>query len=274
MINLKFSIRFAIISLCFIENVAPLSAKCNYTSNIFGHYECILTLSDVDESTEITGQHMSGRSDESVKGIEARETDDGSTIIPILCQKFKNVWSMTMDDIGIEVITENSFKNCEKLKILSLVDNEVEELPKNSFTSLVNLKILWLHYNKLAELDEKLFVNLVNLEKLSLSGNQIQTLPDEIFASLINLQELYLDHNKLMALEYSWFGDGVDKLKIFLFNNNQVTSIDKRIIDNNSNLMEIWARSNPCVKTRNEIIKDKEAARPNIMAALEDCFNN
>lgn len=275
MIKLKLSLIFVIISLINVKNGAPQSANCVYSFiNDYG-YTCKLTILHADASTHITGQHMRGVNDESVNFISTSDTNSNSTIIPAdLCEKFKNAVTISMNNIGLEEIYENSFRNCKKLSLLHLTANKIKKIAKNALASQFKLKRLWLNDNQLTKLDQKLFANLKNLETLRLDENHIKMLPDGIFSSLINLEFLHLHNNKLSTLHYALFTDAVRTLSLLTFNGNKMTSMDERIINNMHDLMEIKGHSNPCTTTTNEYVKDTEAERPNINAYLEDCFDN
>lgn len=304
MIKSKFSLVFLIISLIFIKIVKSQSADCDYWTHEEYGYSCKLTLSNADESTQISGQHMRQKTDQDVKYIHTFYDGPRSSKIPTnLCEKFKNVEGLFMSSMRIEVIDENLLKNCESLEISNLSWNKIKKLSKNAFASQLKLKSLDLSYNELTELDENLFANLtslknlkldenkiktlpsrifthlIDLEELYLTGNEIQNLPNGIFSSLINLQKLFLNKNQLTTLHFSSFGDAVKKLTKFDIEHNEIKSIDERIIDNNPELKFIGSVYNPCTTSGYEVIEGADTGKPvfgnySIKSALKDCYSN
>lgn len=305
MINLKFSLFFVIILLINIQSLTSQSADCENKDDasqflcnllstarkssqisgpnancIYGEYNsgygCQLTLINADESTPITGHHLDQKSDKDVKLITTSLSGSKSTKIPTyLCENFSNIEEIELSNvIELEIIDGNSFKTCKNLKKLDLRWNKIKKLPENVFASLSKLEYLGLYDNELTKLDKNSFANLTNLRELYLCNNYLKFLPDGIFAPLINLEVLFLRYNELTKLHYSWFGDTIKKLNRFNFDSNNITAIDKRIIDNNPELMVIEGTSNVCVKSEFYSIEDTEKARPNINVSLKDCFSN
>lgn len=242
MISSIFSLILVIIGS---SQVASQSAICEYNADSQGYgYTCMLKLMHVDDSTQITGQHLRGKSDDDVRTVDTGQTNSSSAKIPVgLCGKFQNAENIYMSSIGIEEINGKSFKNCKKLQFLLMNENKIKNIAKNAFADLKTLR------------------------SLCLDGNQIQTLPDGIFAQFINLSYLQLRNNKLTTLTYSWFGDTVNQINGLYFNNNNINFIDKRIISNNPELEEILGYLNPCTSKTEEVIR-----KPKIEAYLAKCF--
>lgn len=276
MINSKFKLILVVISLCHISSqVASQSASCEYSVDEDNGYACTLTLTDADESTQITGQHLQGKSDNDVKFIETFSTNSDSTKIPNgLCEKFKNAVTIFLKKLKLEEIDENLLEKCSELKDLGLGQNKITKIAKNAFASQSKLKSLWLDNNQLTELDPDLFANLTSLTGLFLWKNQIQILPDGFFSSLINLEFLNLSKNQLTILNYSSFGDGVKTLKIFDFYVNNIDAIDERIFSNNPDLKFIRGYANQCTITASEVFLDFGDERPAINRYLGNCFSN
>lgn len=270
--TLKFSLLCVIISLIHIEAASPI-ANCVYSNDYMYGYQCKLSLINADESTPITGQHLDGKSDEDVDTIDGRYTDSNVKTFPAnFCEKFINVKRININEIGLEEIDENSFKNCQNLEVLFLNENKIKKISKNAFASLPKLTNLLISRNQLTELDQELFQNLPSLKDLILSENQLQTLPDGIFSSLINLEHLNLSQNRFTKLHYSWFGDTVKKLKSFHFRFNNINSMDREIINNNPDLMDVAGNLNPCISDSTEWhLVDTESERREIKAYLSKC---
>lgn len=259
----------------FLDNVASQSASCEFEASYDYGYTCHLTLIDVDESTQITGQHLDGKNDESVRLINTIDTHSSSAKIPHnLCEKFKNAQVLSMIGIGLEEIDEKSFKNCENLKVLKLSENKIKKLSEKSFESQSKLTELNLSANKLTELHQQSFANMTSLTDFDLRYNNIKILPSGIFSPLIDLENLWLSNNKLKTLEYSWFGDDVQKLKILTFDHNKINAIDEDFISNMPELMKIRGHSNTCTIESYEYVEDINPGKPRISAYLSKCFNN
>lgn len=189
MINSKFSLLFVIICS---SQVASQSCKFK----LFESYTCKLTITNADESTQLTGQHLQGKGDRDVETIATRNTGSTMRKIPsTLCQKFPNLEKIDLSAMRLEEITENSLKNCKMLDNLDMSVNKLRRLPKNAFASQSKLFILNLNQNQLTDLEQTSFANLRNLWTLWLDDNQIETLPDGIFSPLTSLEFLHMNRD-------------------------------------------------------------------------------
>lgn len=94
-----------------------------------------------------------------------------------ICNVFPNLQRLVLNNLAIEEINEDAFKNCSKLDQLEL---------KN---------------NSLVSLNTKTFVNNKNLSSLDLSDNHLVYLDVEMFKELSKLKTFYLKNNNLLDLD-------------------------------------------------------------------------
>lgn len=75
----------------------------------------------------------------------------------IICQQFENLEQFWIERTQIEYLSENSFKNCKNLGILSLNQNKLVKVPGFVFQNSPNLIWLQMKENEIEYLDENVF---------------------------------------------------------------------------------------------------------------------
>ncbi|XP_053679958.1 relaxin receptor 2-like [Anopheles nili] len=154
-----------------------------------------------------------------------------------------------------------NFLNLEFLEELDLKDNQIDSLTEDVLVPLTNLRTLYLNNNRLRRLIPGMIPQLVTLQTLSLAKNQIDTIEvsaldlpslehlylsenlltvirNDTFANLTNLVGLFLNSNKITHFELDAFG-GVGKLATLNLQGNRFDRIDRRVLDNLTNLHHI-----------------------------------
>ncbi|XP_050069313.1 relaxin receptor 2 [Anopheles maculipalpis] len=161
----------------------------------------------------------------------------------------------------INRLGSRNFVNLEFLEELDLKDNQIDSLTEDVLVPLTNLRILYLNNNRLRKLVPGMIPQLVTLQTLSLAKNQIETIEvcaldlpslehlylsenlltvirNDTFGNLTNLVGLFLNSNKLTHFELDAFS-GIAKLATLNLQGNRFDRIDRRVLDNLTNLHHI-----------------------------------
>ncbi|CAH1710037.1 unnamed protein product [Chironomus riparius] len=246
--------------------------SCTYANNEEFEYSCYMTIQNPDglnNFTDISGEHLAGRSDYDVQNIIRTISSKSINVPSIICNKFQNTKTFAFGSIGVERVDENTFDGCKELTRLWLYDNKISYLPKNIFDPLVNLEDLAISNNKISSISIEWFTNLVNLEVLYLHNNQIEDIPKKVFRSLKQLSKLYLTSNNLKVIHSESFGMLPNLKEIYIYI-NQINAIDERMIDL-TGVEIIDMNDNVCASGR---IIDDSATRQSMRNALQRCFDN
>ncbi|XP_058055872.1 relaxin receptor 2-like [Anopheles bellator] len=158
----------------------------------------------------------------------------------------------------INRLSARNFLNLDFLEELDLKDNLIDSLTEEVLVPLTNLRILYLNNNRLRKLDQGMIpqlvtlqtlslaknqidavevsaLNLPSLEHLYLSENQLAVIRNDTFGNLTNLVGLFLNSNKITHFELDAFC-GVSKLATLNLQGNKFDRIDRRVLDNLTNL--------------------------------------
>ncbi|CAG9798450.1 unnamed protein product [Chironomus riparius] len=230
--------------------------SCRYFEDISG-YNCELIIQNpngLNNFTEISGDHIDGKSDSDVKVVNVHRSI--TTNIPaIICEKFNNIQRASFESSGIERIDDYSFAHCKNLTKLSIMytmvkridrnafkenlilesliidDAELSTMPNNIFSNASRkLKFLSLQKNSFKILKAEWFQPLVKLEELRLDFNEIEEIPENAFSSIKNLRLLSMTYNKLKVLSAKSFGN-LSKLNDYNFFNNHLNAIDENLLN-------------------------------------------
>lgn len=169
----------------------------------------------------------------------------------------------------ITVLPENLFINQKILNALYFLGNKISDLPMNIFKPLIFLSYLTLAQNQISTLRPEWFAPLQKLTFLSLNSNLIENLPKNIFAPLNSLKTLMMESNKLKIINSDAFSIKPN-LTNFYFFNNQINSIDRRLLDM-VGVTAIDMRTNICA---NKTITDTTVTKDTMRAELKKCFDN
>lgn len=97
--------------------------------------------------------------------------------------------------VDLECITENSFTNYDKLKIVDLSRNKLTLLKSQVFKNCKILTKLDVMNNLIKEAEAETFIGLKHLEELILSNNRLSYLSLKTFTRLNSLTSLNLRNN-------------------------------------------------------------------------------
>lgn len=159
--------------------------KCDYDYGFWGD-SCTLTSSSfgsLNDTIVITGNHAEGKSNSDVKSVSCSgPTNCKFTVFPTpIYSEFLNMQALTLSNVGLMEISENSLGNCENLSNLQVDDNKIEVLEAGSFKNCRNLKTLSILSNSISDVHKDAFMNLENLKDLNLYDNYIETIDPETF---------------------------------------------------------------------------------------------
>lgn len=156
---------------------------------------------------EVTGSHMSSRSDQDVATFYA--FNPAAKYVPKrLGFVFPNLKILMITKSGLKLIEFRDFKNMKKLQKLYLFDNMIEKLPLCVFKYAENLEVIDLSGNRITELEDDTFVNLPSLQQFLANGNGIEHLKNGLFRNNPSLKKLSMSNNKI-----SFIGINFLKLK-------------------------------------------------------------
>lgn len=125
-----------------------------------------------------------------------------SHYLPIgLGERFTNLIVLTAKNIELQEILCSFFIKLDRLKILSLEDNEIVNIEGKSFNDLKNLEYLNLRNNKIQTIEKNLFQPLQSLIFLDLRNNKFSTIQASVFSNLQKLDYLYITNNVLNSFD-------------------------------------------------------------------------
>lgn len=245
-----------------IASVSSQSATCRYYNSAAYGYTCAMTITNpngFDNLTQIDGAHLAGKTNADVRRVEKATGANSVNFPTLICQTFRNTDTITFSSVGIKVITENSFKHCEKLQNLYLWLNKISDIAENAFANNLGLReldlgsnllktlprnllrnvtlleTLYLYTNQLEELADDTFSSLVNLKGLFMYSNKLSSMSSNIFSALVNVEKISLDNNRFTVLNPSWFAN-MAKLEYLYFHLNQIVDLPQNIFSSLVNL--------------------------------------
>lgn len=139
------------------------------------------------------------------------------SIMPVitgeLCNKFRNIHSLFIDDAQIERLDSDALEHCRRLIAISFRHNKLVSVNKTLFTHNHRLHDIYLSYNQLTHIDGELFSDLNDLQVLWLDNNRISKIDFTTFPTLNKLLRLLLQSNEIYDLDESVVGEKFPKLE-------------------------------------------------------------
>lgn len=259
--------KILIFLLCATKILAQ-NISCNYAI-VSSRYTCNMIVNNpngFDGFPHISGEHLEGRSNNDV--IDIKVTSGTSPIIPqIICQQFQALRRFVIGDsqIGVRTISENSFKDCPWLDVITVV-SPVTTIHLNAFQN--NLRLVNIQFNsiQMATLPSKLLrtnsisafhcISCLWLSDLPLNFFGQNSRMSVISTMGTNFRILRPEwHQNLPNLWIAWYTDNfVTELPRNLFNSPDLLSINFtstliRQLDyfsiNSDSIQEIGLNSSP-----------------------------
>jgi len=160
-----------------------------------------------------------------------------TTFIPsVIFNKFPNLKSLIIKEVGLTGILSNNFVNAKTLTDLHIEGNNFATLKANTFSTVPHLQVLDLSENQIVKVEDGAFEGLNDLKKLVLYGNKVVNLDITQFTKLLKLDYLIV---ALMDFTFSTPFVADDAAKIVAFNST-ITKLDfsNNPIDNT----DLWRR--------------------------------
>lgn len=233
------------LSIASVVGQSP-SIKCDYGFTSSNQYTCTMAIynpSGLNNFSEINGTHVTGMTSSDVQRIFLDGMPRNTLNFPsIICQTFKNAFTIDFVAAGIERLDADSFSNCTQLLMLILLANRINRIDENVFINNHDLRHLEFRENRITELPENLFASQQRLTFLSLYGNNVSDFHDNTFKPLKNLEHLNLASTRVTKLKHSWFEPLENLREIYIFN-NQIEEFPEGIFASLKNLWIISAFS-------------------------------
>lgn len=240
--------------LLLISNVSAKFVSCDYNEMenfiyFVKHvqYTCELSLSETKSYKKITGiggNHDDDQYDESVYAVKITSEDSTLTeLTNVICKKFDNLEYLSIVDVKINTINEDSFQKCPNLTLLYLEKNKLKNIPENLLSTNTQLIDFKLSSSEIKSLPENIFEMQENLKRLDLMNNKIESLPAGVFRSLTKLQRLYLSENQLTELNIECF-KSLRSLTILELSKNKITELPENIFKSSVNLTMLEMNNN------------------------------
>jgi hypothetical protein len=174
-------IYFLLAILLHVENSAQgISVECKFQDLNWGDvigtvYTCWLqpqTISGHQTITEVTGTHLTGRTNNDVKGINSYDGAFKCDRIPKNFNNFfPNIEAIYFVQSGLKMLTKEDLKQFPKLKILYVHYNDLESLDGDLFEFNTELEEIYFSNNKLKSIGSDLLKPLTKLIWAQFSGN-------------------------------------------------------------------------------------------------------
>ncbi|CAO1415670.1 unnamed protein product [Diamesa serratosioi] len=147
------------------EMTRTVPSNCSIDAN-YG-YSCKVSahIKRKSDKLNFSGAHMEGKTDNDV--VYLKLDDSTINIIPTnIFEKFNNLTSLKMWNVGLTQINELSFTSCPNLIALGLQQNFLTKLPSRAFKELKQLIGLGVNSNPITEIETDAFEGLGNLKYL------------------------------------------------------------------------------------------------------------
>jgi len=205
---------------------------------------CIISDEINASGDEITNVSYESKSDV-VYRFEVTKPAVLTSFPQIIFEKFPNIGRVELNEIGLEVLTQQALFKASNLKVLNLRLNKLQTLRNSTFLNVPLLKKLDLSQNDISEIEDDAFNQLNSLILLNLSGNKIKIIKHFTLSGLMNLKHLDLSFNEIEVIEDNALN--LTQLTEISLNDNKLKSIsDNLFID--SHRVQVIDLSNNQIK--------------------------
>jgi Leucine-rich repeat (LRR) protein len=181
----SFALQIFLIILVSTAGSLSLDTSISCTFHDDSLYTCELSIHNPDGFDlfeTIQGEHLENKTDSDVSAV-IMSGQNSQNIPVIICEKFRNIEDFHSYFSQVEILTEKSFANCEKLRQLFISDNFIRIIPDNVFLNNQNLEIALLDYNQIRKIENFAF-NGSKLEILGIFGNKLEEFKAQSLAPL------------------------------------------------------------------------------------------
>ena len=279
-----------------IQKEKAVKLFCKYYLDKDYGYACVI--SNVTSMLEtdvfdISGTHLIGKTDENVNLVLV-QSSNFVRIPSEIFTKYPALIYLSLSNVGVATLNENSFKNAKNLKTiwlnrnkitklpgllfketpkleqLMLIQNQISEINVNAFSGTSNLLRLDMSNNKIQTLESGLLQSLTNLQVLTLLNNEINIIHNDTFKGLTKLKYLTLDGSKIVDVSEEWFTTTTN-LKVLSLQNNQINTIGRNVFSKLIFLKELKLENNICVSKNFYNIK---LVNVDVIPNISKCINN
>lgn len=230
--NLSFSCLFVAVICLALCNVIAVDIACHVNADD----QCVF-----DQDVDLTGKQEvkitnSDQLLETTTTIVIQAPLKTNFIPFVIFEKFPNLKSLTIKEVGLSEISSDDFVNAKSLTILNIENNNIGTLKAQSFSTLKNLLELDLSENKITKIEDGAFEGLLELQKLNLYANKIPDLDITKFTKFPKLEYLIVAH---MDFPFSAPYESADLAKVVALNST-VTRLD--LSNNPITVSDVWRR--------------------------------
>lgn len=162
-----------------------LILDCNYSvtspwrvSNVYTCTARVVFVGDSRVVTEVSNNHMSGKTNSDVKGITINHQNIG--LVPNnLSYFFPNLESVMMENAGVTLVNRDSLRG------------------------LTKLRQLYLYWNNIPAINNDLFIDNPNVAYITFDNNRIRNIAPKVFDHLNQLSTLLFRHSDACISEIS-----------------------------------------------------------------------
>jgi platelet glycoprotein V len=193
---------------------------------------------------------------------------DGNQISTLDVDTFSNLPNLVELSIGSLLEEIPAFEGVQRLEKLIIGKNQIKKVSAASFAHMESLNYLYISNGLVEKLDFSMTTPriLTNLQTLYLTNNSISTLEGSSLEMLTGLQTLSLAQNQIRRLTYDTLKP-VLPLESLYINYNEMTFIDRRIIEDSKN-MRVYSFGNRCYSGDFHVNEALD------LQTLEKCFNS
>lgn len=172
-------------------------------------------------------------------------------IQPELFDNLSNLRTLNLEKNSMKILPPEILTNLKKLELLNLSSNFLSSNWINfaTFKGLFGLRLLDLSYNKITSLENAVFADLSSLEVLDLKNNLIENVAVDTFSNLSSLTSLVLSHNFIKNVNFSL--NSLANLNVLSLDFNEIYSVEKHLIANSANLVDLHLNNNKFFKVPN-----------------------
>ena len=163
--------------------------------------------------------------------------------------QFNKLKHLTLGDNQIKTIYQGCFSGLVVLDNLDLSFNQINYIHPHAFTGLNHLNVLSLRGNRLTNLSCDWFQDIFNARELDLSQNLLTSIDAKALDPLTNLYSLKLGENKIKAIDLDAFRR-LQNLKMLNLSNNQIAHVPTDQLRSVKTLGKVILNWNPLLKIK------------------------
>ena len=261
---------------CFSQeaqiNCSYLRTRVVYDFGSSVQYLCMILRQTIDPSAKtfnIVGEHQSGQSDGTVRGILITDSDVAfisKALMDSLFNKFPATTHVEIFHSRLHNIEPTAFTKGIKVKGIMIAFNNLTTIQDKAFDGLTSLEYLKIVNSRVQVISEYAFKDLENLEKLNLQHNAIRELPKNVFRNMYKLGTVDISNNELTVVDGDIFYNSNDLQYIYISYNN-IYAIGENFLAGMTMLNSLYMFQNVCVDS---FFKYRDES----MRGLKVCFEN